>query len=88
MTKAKDENTDPASDIEEATKLLVEVEQKKGELCAIEIYDALKKYDFGMIPEMLFRGTNLTPRILLVSRSGFALPLQPPRQMQQPFDEE
>jgi hypothetical protein len=85
MTKAKDAIT---LSEEEATKLLQEAAQKKGELCAIEIYNALKKYEFGMIPEMLFRGTKLETRVLLVSRSGFAVPLQPPKQMKQPFDEE
>lgn len=88
MTAKSKKTAEP--DIQEASRLLQEVELQKLKLCAAEIAESLQKYECGMIPEMLFRGTKLLPQVLLVTRSGMSLPLrpvQPIQTIQQPIDE-
>lgn len=74
------------ADAKKALQLLQEIELQNLKLCSEEILESLQKYECGMIPEMLFRGTKFFPKVLLVTPSGMAAPLrlgQPIQSIQQ-----
>lgn len=78
------------TEAQKVSQRLQEIELQNLKLCAAEVAESLQKYDCGMIPEMLFRGAKLLPQVLLVTRSGMALPLrlgQPIQSVQQPVVE-
>lgn len=55
-------------DLQQAAEMLRKAEQVSIEQCSLEIETALKKYDCAMVPQIILRGGQLIPHVLIVSR--------------------
>ena len=67
MTRSRDSRTPSKVTTEQAAAILKEAEQQKIEVCSMELEKVLTKHGCIMQPQVVIRGSQIIPQVIILS---------------------